>query len=294
MRILLTGATGMLGRAITRRLLSRGDTVFAHIYDAKRGEAYEKDFPAVTAFHGELSELAGQQRQMGRLDGIIHLAWAGTTSHDRLDSRLQEGNIASSIAVYALGQRLGARYFFFAGSQAEYGHLGSQGPEKEDAVSPETAYGKAKCAFGEWLKERAGQDGIRYVHARIFSVYGPEDRPDSLLSQLVAAERGNGKIQLGPCTQKWNFLYADDFASLLDMSLDDPAFHGEVNFASPETKPLREFIAEGFDASHFSFSEVNPNPEGLLDLNPDLSRLLSLCRDYAFLPFREGVKRLGK
>ncbi len=294
MRILLTGASGMLGRAITRAMLSNHVEVIAYLHDSERAESYEADFPMVKVVKGDIADIAIHKEEIGDIDACLHLAWSGTSNLDRLEEALQQANVEISKSVYALARRLGAKYFFFAGSQAEYGRLGLKGPEKEDVVAPETAYGKAKAEFGEWLKKQAAIDGIRYVHGRIYSVYGPEDRPNSLLSLLAKAQKEKTVLKLGPCTQRWNFLFSEDFGRLIYLSLIDNAFEGELNLASPETKPLREFVAQGFKGGYYRYSEINPNPEGLIDLYPDLTKLLSLAKGFAFTPFEEGVKSLGQ
>ncbi len=54
--------------------------------------------------------------------------------------------------------------------------------------------------------------GIRYIHLRIFSAYGPGDHPWTLVESCLDAFTGNAALSLGACTQKWNFIYITDLA----------------------------------------------------------------------------------
>ena len=94
---------------------------------------------------------------------------------------------------------------------AEYGIVdGIMG--EEILCHPVSEYGKDKLE----VCRRAGEDakalGIDYIHARIFSVYGPGDHPWSLVSTCLDTFLKGGRMELGACTQQWNFLHVRDAA----------------------------------------------------------------------------------
>lgn len=293
-RVLLTGATGMLGRAITRKFLKEGVSLVALLHpEHKASRVYEKAFPEVNVIYGEMKDVLSHVDEIGEIDAIFHLAWAGTTSVDRLDERLQAQNVSDSRKVLELAKRLHVKFFFFAGSQAEYGKNAEGVLEKEDMeCHPETAYGKEKKQFGDVAEHVLGQAGIRFVHARIFSIYGPNDRPNSLLSLLVSAQKKGEKLTLGPCTHLWNFLHEEDFANLVYASYKNDSFSGTVNFVSNDTRPLKDFVMSAFKEETYEFGSVNPNPEGLVNLNPSFAKLHKCLGEYTFVPFEKAISQM--
>ena len=293
-RVLLTGATGMLGRAITRKFLKEGASLVALLHpEHPASHKYEQDFPDVKVIYSEMKDSLLHKEEIGDVDAIFHLAWAGTTSTDRLDEKLQAKNTRDSIVVLELAKELGVKYFFFAGSQAEYGKNSEGVLETEEMeCHPETSYGKEKKQFGDVAEHFLGQVGIRFLHARIFSIYGPHDRPNSLLSLLVSAQKKGEKLTVGPCTHLWNFLHEEDFANLVYASYKNDSFSGTINFVSNDTRPLKEFVKAGFKVDSYEFGSVNPNPEGLVNLNPSFAKLHKCLGEYAFMPFEKAISQM--
>ena len=293
--ILLTGCSGIVGRSIVRQLLLQGASLSAYLLDAPSTDAFAKDFPEVKIIRGDLEEMESHSSEFGHPSAVFHLAWAGTTSLDRLDENLQAKNFSWSMKALSLAASLQAKTFLFAGSQAEYGRVGNSQEEREDGeASPFTAYGKEKKHFGEEGQKVASANGIRFIHARIFSVYGPHDRPSSLLSSLIRAEAKKEKLLLGPCTHRWNFTHEDDIGELFVEALRNPEAEGIINLVSPDVRPLRDFVTSAFDEAYYEFGTANPNPEGLICLNPSLSKLRRYFPTHRFRVFEEEIAQMKK
>ena len=201
-------------------------------------------------------------------------------------------------------RRLSCSRFLFSGSQAEYGiHKGSLSEETD--CSPVSEYGKAKLDFlkqatemtSQWQQE--GISSMEYIHARIFSVYGPGDHPWSLVESCLRAFGRGEYISLGECTQMWNFLYLEDCvrALILLMEQEKESVSGIYNVAAPEveTKPLREYIRQMYETMGFhgsySYGRRRPNAEGLANLIPDISKLEKNTGFSPLVSFSEGVKK---
>ena len=144
--------------------------------------------------------------------------------------------------------------------------------------------------------------GIRYIHGRIFSVYGPGDHPWTLVETCLDACMNGMEIRLGACTQLWNFLYMDDLArALADLadlpedvlaSLDNPVF----NLAGEETKPLKSFVEEinslcGGRGTLVYGARIE-NAEGLVHLNPSIEKLKTVTGWRQETDFRQGIQKL--
>ena len=72
---------------------------------------------------------------------------------------------------------------------------------EETACEPKSLYGEAKLAMREKGETLCGELGLRYIHARIFSAYGPGDHPWTLVESCLDAFLNNREMSLGACTQ---------------------------------------------------------------------------------------------
>ena len=125
-----------------------------------------------------------------------------------------------------------------AGSALEYGEAGGDLRESTPC-RPTTLYGRTKL---EGTLAIAGATGLRWVTARIFTVYGPGEGPGRLLPSLVDAADELGEVALGPGTQRRDFLYVEDAAEGLVRLACAPDGSGEiVNLATGKLSSVREF-----------------------------------------------------
>ena len=313
MRILITGATSFTGQAAAKAFLEDPET---EVFGTFRPDSRKKDrLPVCPRFHAvpaSLEELSdGTVTDLVRPDVILHLAWAGTAKHERMDPEVQERNVSLTASLLRHAASCGCRRFLFAGSQAEYGvtleRLERDGAPalpygEETECRPVSEYGRAKRRV---LSEGAAvsrESGMVYIHLRIFSLYGRGEPDTTLVQTAVRAAAAGARAEFGPCRQPWNFLAVSDCAEAIRLlALTDRAGIPEkdsdaaVNIGSTDTRILREFAEEIFSAAgrgSVSFSERPPGPEGTPALAPDISRLESLTGFRPRKTFREGILEL--
>ena len=149
-------------------------------------------------------------------DAWLHLGWEGAGSANRQNPELQRKNIGYAMESLRTAAALGCGRFLFTGSQAEYGIC--REPMREDGeCHPVSEYGKDKLEVCRRASAAAGALGLTYLHARVFSVYGPGDHPWSLISTCIDTYLQGGHMEMGPCTQLWNFLYVEEAARELGL-----------------------------------------------------------------------------
>jgi len=170
---------------------------------------------------------------------------------------------------------------------------------KEDGVcSPVSEYGKDKLEVCRRASEEAERLGITYIHARIFSVYGPGDHPWSLVSTCIDTFLRGGHMEMGACTQMWNFLYITDAARALAGLLLAKAPAGVYNVAGEDTRPLKEYIEElhGLCGGKgtYEYGKRLPNAEGVVSLMPDISKLTRAAGFRQEVSFGDGIREMLK
>lgn len=258
MKVIVTGCGSFLGRHTVRALKEAGYDVCA----MKHSFEEEEKIPE-------------------KADIWIHYAWAGKGSEGRTDERIQEENIQMCMRALIKASELGVSKFLFAGSQAEY--------------SGNSAYGRAKKAFGQAAESylKTAGSGMKFLHMRIFSVYGPGDHEGSLISTMINKALSGEDMDLGPCTQLWNYTYVDDLIRAVLLLIRAGDIQGVIDTSGDDTRPLKAYAEEAWNVlsakGKLNFGARGNNAEGAADLVPDTGRIKA-CGFETEVSFAEGIR----
>ena len=181
-RVIVTGATSMIGEALIEECLKHGISVCAVIRkDTARKDRLPED-PHLELVECSLEELAAlPEKVTGSFDTFYHIAWGYTGAARNKSTRLQSKNIDYTLDAVEAAAKLGCKRFIGAGSQAEYGPLDREmiGPDAPE--HPTTPYGVSKLAAGRLSKLLCKELGIEWIWPRIFSVYGIYDKERNII-----------------------------------------------------------------------------------------------------------------
>lgn len=300
MRIVVTGVTSFIGAVTARQLLEQGHQVYGIVRPGSRNLPHlweqvpeeKRDGLQVMALDmGEIGRLREMVPPSFQADAWLHVGWDGSGSANRTKRDVQQRNVRHSLVALETASALGCKRFVFTGSQAEYG-ICHDTVREDTPCHPVSQYGIAKVDFAREAESFSKERNMEYVHARIFSVYGPGDHPWSLVQTCLRSWRQGQEISLGECTQQWNFLYIEDAASALVHLLSEGA-PGYYNVASRDTRPLRSYIEEMYalcgGQGSYTYGDRPPNAEGPADLMPDITKI---CGETGWRPatsFAEGI-----
>ena len=302
-RVVITGATGVVGMAIIRKCIEEGiETVVLANPDSSRIGRIPDD-PLVKVIKCGLDDYAlATPPSLGiePLDGgncadvMFHLSWGGTFGNARNDKNLQDKNAAYALDAVRLAGRLGCSVFVGAGSQAEYGRVSGK-LTADTPCDPENEYGRAKLRTGKATRELCRELGIRHIWPRILSIYGPYDGEKTMVMSLIRTLLEGGKPSLTAGEQMWDYLYADDVADAFMLLADRGKDGGIYPIGSGTARPLREYIEIIRDAVDpalpLGFGEVPYSDKQVMYLCADIS---ALRKDTGFVPrisFEEGARR---
>lgn len=279
-RIVVTGATGFLGRNLVNKFLQQGDSVYALV---RPESAHSESLPVherLKIVRCGLLNAADCVEEIGRADAFFHFAWGGV-NREEIDSPIvQADNVAGSLACIKAAHLLGCEVFMDAGSRVEYGVV--QGAMSEEAAcNPVNEYGKAKWEFYQSAEPLCREYGLTYYHLRFFSVYGYGDHPWSIISTLIRELRQDHTVSLSACRHLWNFMYINDaIDAVYTLYKHSGSFKGEtniVNIASRDTRQLRSFVEEVKTAAGgrgaLEYGSFVQAKEGSVSLTPVTERL---------------------
>lgn len=235
MKVLLTGASGFIGRQCLRTLIQRGHDVCAVSSQPRSTEGVEWREADLLDFD-QVRVLAASVKATH----LLHLAWVATPGvyWTSLDNARW---VASSVHLLHQFQQNGGGRVVMAGTCAEYLWNEEICSEKTTPLLPGTLYGSCKHALQLVLGAFAHQAGMSGAWGRIFFTYGPHEHPARLVPSVVR------RLLLGepaPCShgaQVRDFLFVDDVAdAFVALLVSDVS--GPVNIASGDAVTIRELV----------------------------------------------------
>jgi uncharacterized protein (TIGR01777 family) len=235
MNILVTGATGFIGRHLTASLTVAGHDVYGLTRDPERAHA---TMPGVSAFFAWQLEQSPPREAIDRADAVIHLAgetvagrWTAAKKQRIRDSRVVgTRSLVQALAAAGRGQPLVCA--------SAVGYYGDRGDEQLTESSPPGAGFLAEVTQA-WEREalQAGQSGAHAAVMRFGLVLG---REGGALKPLLPLFRWGLGGALGNGRQWWPWVHIDDVVAALQQAAAG-AWQGAFNVTAPEPLRQRDF-----------------------------------------------------
>jgi len=242
-RVLVTGATGFIGRWVVARLCDMGADV--HAVTHREGGAPPGDLSRDVVWHrADLHDAAAVRGVCAtvRASHLLHAAWY-VEPHDYLTSLENLRWVGATLQLAEAFRDAGGERMVGVGTSAEYGP--SIGPCHELAtpLAPTTLYAASKRAVHDVLERWSAQTGVSLAWGRVFNLHGPFEAPSRLVPQLVRAGVTGSAFAMRFPAQRRDYLHVADAGGALAALLASPVT-GAVNIASGEPVPLADLARE--------------------------------------------------
>lgn len=286
-RVLVTGASGFIGRRTLAPLVERGFDVHAV---ARAGVEVE----GATGHSADLLDVRARRALVESVAAshLLHLAWYAEPGAF-WTARENASWVAATVGLVDEFAAAGGRRATLSGSCAEYDWSAPQ-PLAEDApLAPATFYGVCKDATRRVVEGLAAATGLSLAWGRIFFLYGPGEDPRRLVGGVARALAGGRRAATSAGTQRRDFLHVDDVAGAFAALLDSDVA-GAVNIASGEPVTVRS-IAERLaqEAGRPELLDIGALPDRADD-PPQIAADVSRLRDeVGFAPARTLAEGLA-
>ncbi|MBC7690807.1 MAG: TIGR01777 family protein [Methylotenera sp.] len=255
MKVLVTGATGFVGKALVRKLIEQGQEVTVLSRDA--GSAAEKLGVPCLTFSWDASREPAPEKAFEGIEAVIHLAGepvAATRWNDEVKKRIMDSRTLGTRNLVTTLNHLAVRPRILISASA-IGFYGSRGDEVLDESSaPGQGFLAQVCQAWESEAHEANVD--RKVIVRIGVVLGKNG--GALEKMLPPFKAGlGGPIGSGKHWMSW--IHLDDLIGVFLLALQDPRLTGIVNAVSPQPVSNLDFThALGHALHRPSFVKVPP------------------------------------
>lgn len=225
MKVLITGASGFIGRRLAAELVRRGHEVAALVRKTSRTAPLETIPVALVV--GDLSNPASLGPAVAGRDVVFHLAGV-VQAVDEAD--FQAANVAGTrnLVEACLGIAATIRRFVFVSSIAAAGPNATDRPAAEDEPPrPVSAYGRSKLA-AERLVLEAG-DRLPATIVRPPNVLGPGSKELRMAARLL---RWRISPAIGDDRPRTSLVDVDDLAEALILAAEKPAALGRTYYVT--------------------------------------------------------------
>ncbi|MGN1167817.1 MAG: NAD-dependent epimerase/dehydratase family protein [Lachnospiraceae bacterium] len=293
-KVMISGANGFVGSALTRELIQSGIEVIALDMEGHSDNLPKSEL--VTFYPFSLDDAAALKEQLKDpgADTFYHFAWAGSAGPARADTSLQLKNAQWTVDCLRLAKDLGCTRFVNAGSIMELETIKAVF-QAENKPGLGYIYGSGKLVAHAMCKSVAADIGIELVWAMITNAYGVGERSPRMVNTTIQKCIKGEPPQFTAGTQNYDFVYIDDVARAFRLIGEKGKPFCEYLIGSSHAKPLKEFLLEmkaaiapdlDFIFGDIPFTGVNQPLEEF-----DCSRTEADTGFKAEISFAEGCRR---
>ena len=235
--IMLTGASGYLGRHVLKCIVAHGRFERVVAVDVVRRECV----PGAEFFCGDLLRDTNFQSSLPVPDVLLHLAWQDGFVHNA------SSHLASLSSHYSFLKDMadkGANQIAVMGTMHEVGYF--EGMITDDVpCHPFSLYGIAKNALRQALTVEFANKDVCFQWLRGFYIYGDDANNHSIFTKLLASAKG-GKHEF-PFTSgknKYDFIDISTMAEYIVACVSQTKIDGIINCCSGEPKSLGEVVEQ--------------------------------------------------
>jgi len=306
--ILVTGGAGFIGSHLCETLLEEGHSVicldnFDSYYDPnlkiRNAEEISKKYPEpFTMVTGDIRnrDHLTDLFKRNRIDAVFHLAArAGVRPSIEHPLLYEDVNLRGTITLLEVCKEFWMKNFFFASSSSVYGENQRVPFSETDLdIQPISPYGATKRAGELLCYSYHHLYGIHIACLRIFTAYGPRQRPEMAIHKFTSLmDQGKEIPMFGDGSSKRDYTYIDDLIDGMMAVLQRHKGFEIYNLGESRTTSLKELIRiiEGCLGKKAKILAMEPQPGDVSITYADITKAKRLLNYQPKIEMEEGIKR---
>src|ERR1019366_951019 len=302
MQVLVTGCAGFIGSHLCERLLSDGHHItgvdaLTDSYDPQWKLRNLDRLCASDRFdfvHTEVLKL--KQRVVDDAQLIFHLAarpgvrtsWGPEFQHYLRHNVLTTQRLLERATLSQTPKRI-----VFASSSSVYGDTPVERVTEDHPTNPVSPYGITKLAGEQLCSVYAKQSCLEVITLRLFTVYGPRQRPDMAFHRLIqAALTGSKFVLFGDGWQQRDFTFVQDVVEALTLAGHVPAHTDIFNVAGGGRVSMNQAIelVEEISGCRINVERQAPQSGDVRNTGADLSKSRKVLGYSPRVKLRDGLR----
>ena len=295
-RVIITGASGFIGKTLTTALLEKGVEVWAIVRHAEKMADIKSEILHIVEADFDHYEQLSEQIETRGFDACFHLAWNGTWGEPFKDYTLQLKNAKYACDMMVQSAKLQCLRFILVSSIVQ---LETQKYMLSDVGHPRFSciYGTAKNTAAMLCRIEAEQLGIGWNTAILSSVYGIGDQSGMIENVLIQHFLAGTPPKLASGENYYDCTYVEDAVSGLIAIAERGAFNRTYYVGHRQLQTFREIVCEVRDALAPGMKLRFGEYPGTMPLDYSLIDVDALYNDTGFEPhvsLREGILKTAK
>jgi nucleoside-diphosphate-sugar epimerase len=268
-RILITGATGFIGRYLSEFLVQHGIETYGLSRSAATATLPPGVLPVSIDIRQPQAVLAALEQI--RPHRIVHLAAAGVTEPFLPIEQAVEANIRGTVNVLEASQKIGVRRFLYIGTAYER-------PAAETTRGPGNPYVASKLGAWSFWHAFAQERGVNSIALRLFHVYGPRQPARGLIATAILAALHGEALRLTGGEQLRDFVYITDIVRALMAAVTTLDFSTQTyDIGTGVGRSVKSVVAQVFEqlgAAGYQLGALpyRPHEEMVLVAQPEPAR----------------------
>lgn len=244
-KVLVTGATGFIGRNLIERLMDLNYEIY--VLSRKKSENnFNGSRIKKIIYWEEIEEddfFKLNYDELNKIDYCIHLAAYGVSSKENNIQKMIDGNIKIFSKLLKFCNSFQIKKIINTGSGFEYGDKGRIKITEEEKLEPFSLYGASKASTLMFGRIIASNYNIKMVTLRFFNIFGVGESKNRLIPYVIENVVRRKETKLTPGMQERDYLYIKDVIEAYAVVLEKDLFDNEIyNVCSGIGISLKELI----------------------------------------------------
>lgn len=242
MRVVVTGASGYIGRHVVDALIKMHHEVIA-VDMINKGINTDATFLSLDIFSDDI------YNKLGRPDACIHMAWKDGFNHA---SDAHMGMLSKHYAFIKNMIDGGVKYLSVMGTMHEIGYY--EGCVDENTpTNPLSMYGIAKNALREASLLLADKSDTALMWLRAYYILGDDSNNNSIFTKITQMEHeGKASFPFVSGKNKYDFIHVDELAKQIATASTQSEITGIINCCSGKPVSLADKVNEFIEKNHYS------------------------------------------